>query len=108
MPPPNSAYTAVVWYLPVLADLTSDSDTFNGVAGWEEFIVWDVVTKLIVRDQYPQAFQMALAKRDEMFADILKSATRIAGGGGLYVGRDVLGERLGGLSAARRRSLPSP
>jgi hypothetical protein len=108
LPGSGSAYPYVVWYLPVLADLSADADTFNGVAGWEDFIVWDVVTKLIVRDQYPQAFQMALAKRDEMFADILRSATRVSAQGGLHVGRDVLAERLRGLGNSRRRLLPPP
>ncbi len=106
LPAASSTYAYVVWYLPVLADLSADADVFNGVAGWEEFIVWDVVTKLIVRDQYPAAFQMALAKRDEMFSDILRSATKVSGQGGQFIGRDTLGERLGGIRRMGR--LPPP
>ena len=106
LPAASSAYAYVVWYLPVLADLADDTDVFNGVAGWEEFIVWDVVTKLIVRDQYPQAFQMALAKRDEMFGDIVKSVSRVSGESSLYIGRDTMGARLVGASRVGR--LPPP
>lgn len=93
-PPPSQAYTYVCYYLPVLADLSDDADTFNGVAGWEEFIVWAVVVRTIVRDTYPQAYQMALNERDRRWADILKNATRVTSAGGATIGRDSLGESL--------------
>lgn len=99
-PPPETTYSAVVWYLPVLSDLSSDSDTFDGVAGWEEFVAWDVVCKVIVRDQYPTAYQMAVSHRQELWSDILRSATRVSSAGGAVVGRDTFGRR--GLHSYRR------
>lgn len=106
-PPPSQAITYVAYYLPVLADLTSDSDTFDGVSGWEDWIVWDVVCKLIVRDQYAQAFALATQTRNEVWADILRSATRVTSAGGAITGRDSMGRR--GLRAtARGRQLPPP
>ena len=93
-PPPGQVYTYVCYYLPVLADLSSDGDTFDGVAGWEEFIVWAVVVRSIVRDQYPQAYQMALNERDRRWADILRNATRVTSAGGATVGRDSMGRGL--------------
>ena len=91
-PAPDSTYTYVCWYLPVLADLSSDNDTFDGVAGWEEFIVWEVVCRIITKDQYPQAYQMAVSERDRAWDDILRNATRVTSAGGAVVGRDTLGQ----------------
>lgn len=94
LPPPDGQYGYVVWYLPVLADLSSDSDTFNGVAGWEEFIVWDVLLYVIIKDQYPQAYQMAVDQSERRWRDILRSATKVSSAGGAVTGRDSFGDRL--------------
>lgn len=106
LPPSDTAYTYVLWYLPVLADLSGDSDTFDGVAGWEEYIVWDVCCRIISRDTYPEAWQIATAQRQETWADIVKSATKVSSAGGAVVGRDSFGERVRG--QMERRRLPPP
>jgi hypothetical protein len=106
MPAPSSSYEAVVWYLPVLPDLSSDSDTFDGVAGWEEFIVWDVVCQVTTRDQNGRAYAMVEGTRDRIFTDILRSATKVSKAGGAVIGRDHLGERLGAM--AWRGRVPPP
>lgn len=108
MPGPNSAYPYVVWYLPVLADLAADDDTFDGVAGWEDFIVWDVVCRLIIRDQYMTAYQTATAYRNEVWADILRNATRVSRQGGANLARDSMGERAATDNWRRNRYLPPP
>lgn len=109
LPPSQQAFTYVAWYLPVLADLSADGDTFDGVAGWEEFITWAVVVRLIIQDQYPQAYQMAVAERDGVWREIIKQATRVAHAGGGVTGRDTLGESIGRMSGAYRdRNLPPP
>ncbi len=108
MPASDQAYAYNVWYLPVLADLAADGDTFDGVAGWEDFIVWDVVCRLIIRDQYMTAYQTATQYRQELWADILRNATRVSSAGGAVLGRDSMGDR--GLmdSWRRNRVLPPP
>ena len=107
-PPSSSAYTYVLWYLPVLADLSADGDTFDGVAGWEDFIVWEVVCRLIIKDQYPQAYQMATVERDRVWSDIVRQATRVSSEGGAFTGRDTLGDSIRHSSANYRRDLPPP
>lgn len=92
LPAPDQSYPYTVWYLPVVADLSADVDTFDGVAGWEEFIVWDVVTRIITRDQYAAAYQLAVTERDRIWADVLRAATRVTAAGGATVGRDSFGE----------------
>lgn len=93
MPAPGQEYNYVVWHLPVLPDLAADSDTFDGVAGWEDYIVWDVVARITVRDK-SSAYHMANEQKHELMRDILKSATRVTNAGGGVVGRDSFGEKL--------------
>jgi hypothetical protein len=105
-PAPNQGYSYMLWYLPVAPDLVADTDTFDGVAGWEDYITWDTVCRLIVRDQYPSAYQMAVSYRSDIWADILRAATKVSSAGGGVIGRDTFGQRMAGLG--RNRRLPSP
>lgn len=108
LPAPNGTYPYTVWYLPVLADLAADGDTFDGVAGWEDYIVWDVVCRLIIRDQYMTAFQTATNYKNEVWADILRNATKVSGSGGAVLGRDSLGDRAELSNWRVRHQLPPP
>jgi len=102
LPPPDRSYDFVVWYLPVLNDLSADTDRFDGVSGWEDFVTWDVVCRIIVRDQNPEAYQMAVTYKAEIWADILRNSTRVTGAGDAVVGRDSMGAK----GHYRRRGLP--
>lgn len=76
-PASDQSYTYNAWYLPVLTDLSASSDTFDGVAGWEEWVVWDAMIPIINRDQYPQVYAMATAERAERWSDIIRVASRV-------------------------------
>lgn len=93
LPPPDRAYDYVAYYLPVLDDLAADADTWNGVSGWENYVVWDVVVQVQVREQGTEAYQLAIMERDKSWADILRNATRVTGAGGATVGRDSAGAK---------------
>jgi hypothetical protein len=90
MPAPSESYFWTVWYLPLLADLSDDADTFDGVAGWEQWIVWDVVCNLIARDTYATAYALASQQRDAVWQDVIRGATKVTSAGGAVVGRDTL------------------
>lgn len=77
-----------VWYLPVLDDLVNDSDTFDGVSGWENWVVWDVVCQLAARDQYDVAMKQYTFLRDGIWEDITRGATKVTAVGGQFLGRD--------------------
>lgn len=77
MPPPNAAYTAVVWYLPLLPDLVGDSDTFDGVAGWEDWVVYEAAIPLANRDRDQAQIASIGAERDRHWAEIIRSAGRV-------------------------------
>jgi len=70
LPPPMGTLQATVWYLPVAADLSADGDTFNGYVGWEEWLRWEVLCRLLTRDQYPQLQAGALAERDRLRSEL--------------------------------------
>jgi hypothetical protein len=105
-PPADSAYAYTVWYLPVLADLANDGDTFDGVAGWEEYIIYDVITRLNIKDQYANIYAQLVDYKRDLMADIIKSATKVSQAGGASIGRDTLGERANW--GRRSRWLPPP
>ena len=77
IPTPDSAsYTYKFIYLPTATDLSSDSDTFDGVAGWEDWIVYDVAVKLLTRDDEDEQLakvQGMLAKRER---EIISEASK--------------------------------
>lgn len=77
MPPPDSAYTAVIWYLPVLADLSADSDTFDGVAGWEDWVVLDAAVRIANRDRDQTQIALLKDERAIKWAEVIKSASRV-------------------------------
>jgi hypothetical protein len=51
IPTPDSAYAYQFVYLPTATDLSSGTDTFDGIAGWEDWVVYDVAFKIAVRDE---------------------------------------------------------
>lgn len=69
VPPSQSAYPYTAWYMGLGADLAADADTFDGITGWEEWLTWDCLIKLIVRDHDEQAYSVATAERDRLQAD---------------------------------------
>ena len=96
LPCPDRPFDYLLWYLPVANDLSADADTFDGVAGWEDYVVWDVVLRMMVRDQFPGPYQIAVTFKDEVWRDIVRSATKVTTAGGATIGRDSMGNRMVG------------
>lgn len=69
VPPPQSAYPYTAWYMGLFTDLSAPSDTFDGIAGWEEWLNWDVLIKILVRDRDQEAYSTATTERDRLQAD---------------------------------------
>lgn len=49
-PAPDQAYTYTLWYLPSWTDITNDTYVFDGVVGWDDWVISDVVLKLASAD----------------------------------------------------------
>ncbi len=105
LPAPDIAYPYTLWYLPRPNDLTMN-DSLDGVAGWEDWIMWDVVCRLLVRDQGSQALAIAQQERQAVQLDIMKNAQLVNRGGPKSIGRDTFGQRHIGRS--RGKLLPPP
>ena len=50
-PTPVTGETYIHTYAPVPADLTTGSDSVDGVSGWEEYIVVDAAIQLMIREE---------------------------------------------------------
>lgn len=72
-PPAVSALTYIIWDLPVHSDLTADGDTFDGMNGWEEWVIFNSGAKLLLRDRdaHLEAFER---ERARLLGVVLKNA----------------------------------
>lgn len=77
-PAPDLAYAYTLWYLPSWTDVSTDANVFNGYAGWEEFVIWDVVLKLAARDNDMQnTAAIAQGERAAALEAMLKVANAV-------------------------------
>ncbi len=49
--PPPTGSVLRLWYVPLPATLTNDSDTFDGVNSWEEYVVVDAAIKMLRKEE---------------------------------------------------------
>ena len=50
-PADNAAGTYRIWYTPAYTPLTEETDTVDGVNGWEEYIIIDVAIKMMAKEE---------------------------------------------------------
>lgn len=53
IPPPSMSGVIRVWYIPHQTKLVLDADTFDGINGWEEYVVIDVAMKMKIKEETP-------------------------------------------------------
>lgn len=53
LPTPTSAVAGELWYIPPWKDLVADSDTFDGVNGWDKLIALRAAIELRIIDKLP-------------------------------------------------------
>jgi len=88
-----SGCTLNIHYIPTVPDLQNDSDTLDGVDGWEEWIVLDAAKKMATKqgDERLVGLLTADLQREEARLAALSSARDRAGPGHVT---DVIGGRL--------------
>jgi len=47
VPTPNWSATVTHYYIPTASKLTDDADTFDGINGWEDYVVFDCLVKFV-------------------------------------------------------------
>jgi hypothetical protein len=81
LPAPDIAYPYALYYIPAftpVADADVASAVFDGVAGWDEWVLLDASLKAYQRDNDSQrAAALCTAERDRVWADILIEAARL-------------------------------
>lgn len=50
-PVPSSTITATIWYHPYATVLSSNGSTFDGINGWEEYVVIDAAIKMLNKEE---------------------------------------------------------
>ena len=50
IPAPMAVHSVTVWYIPQFTDLTT-GQTFDGINGWEEYVVVDVAMKMLEKEE---------------------------------------------------------
>lgn len=77
-PTPSSGQTLRLWYIPQPATLSADSDTIDGMSGWEEYIIIDAATKALVKEESDVSILLAekegIKRRIEAMADTRDAA----------------------------------
>jgi hypothetical protein len=75
LPAPSQAFSYNLWYLPSWTPITNDTYVFDGMEGWDDWVVWDVVLKLAAADNDMTATaQIATQERE-------KAQIRLTAGG---------------------------
>lgn len=93
LPAPGYAVPYRVFYLPVLADLSSDSDTFNGVEGWEDRVIVGTCLRCISRDQHAEPYQILTAEYARHWQRILQNCSKVSAAGAVFRRVDTMGRR---------------
>lgn len=76
VPLPDAAYTGTAWVMLISPDLAIDGDTFNGVAGWEDWVVFDAAIRTLAKDGDPEQLAVLSAQRSDSEARIRERVRR--------------------------------
>jgi hypothetical protein len=64
-PMPVSGLTFRLWYAPRFTPLVNDADSFDGINGWEEWVINDVAEKMLIKEETDASGVRALKAQQE-------------------------------------------
>jgi hypothetical protein len=71
-PPSDQAYNYRIWYANITTAPNDLTELEVGMVGADWWIVWDVVETLAIRDHYPDMAQMAAAKKQGCWVELVQ------------------------------------
>lgn len=81
-PTPDQDYAYSLRYLPTFTDLSADGDNFNGIVGWEEWVVLDAAIKVVTKDKNINGnYELLARERDRVEKRIRDTAPKQNRGG---------------------------
>ena len=64
-PPPGGQFSCLLWYTPTSKKLINANDTFDGIAGWEEYAVLFAANRALMKqERFEHAAQLAALKEE--------------------------------------------
>ena len=72
-PAPDAVYTVRVWLVPPPVALSLDADTYDGVSGYERYVVCDAAIKVGIKEE--SDVRALVGERERMLAKIKKTAS---------------------------------
>jgi hypothetical protein len=73
LPVPTTVINGTVWYIPTRTQMASDSDTFDGVSGWEEYVVVDTAIRALAKEESDTS--QLMAEKSALLERINRSAS---------------------------------
>lgn len=78
LPAPDKAYLYSVAYIPAWTDITNLTYVFDGVGGWDEWVIWDVVLDVCGKDNDMRGTAaIAAAKQQSAWNELIVPAAKI-------------------------------
>lgn len=75
VPAPNLNYNYTMWYIPKWTDITTTTFLLDGVQGWDDYVVWDVVMKIAAADNdMANTAQIATMERQRAFDKMIDTS----------------------------------
>lgn len=71
-PVPNWSGNVTLWYIPTAEILVNNTDTFDGIVGWEEYVIVDCVIK--IRSKREEDASVEMAQKKLLYSRIMNSA----------------------------------
>ena len=71
-PTPGAVHTVTLWYIPHATELANDGDTFDGINGWERYVIYD--TAIWLRNKEDSPTDGLLIERDRVEQRITRMA----------------------------------
>lgn len=73
-PTPHGSHNVRLWYIPVCNELSEDEDTFDGINGWEEYVIVDVAIKMLQKEESDVSVLLLQKEKLEKRIESMKEA----------------------------------